>query len=42
MRCSVNSVDDFCLFAPPEPGPNSAIGDTEVRAFLAVGIARLT
>ena len=26
---TVNSVDDFCLFAPPEPGPNSIIGETE-------------
>ncbi|KAJ3486212.1 hypothetical protein NLI96_g4398 [Meripilus lineatus] len=25
----LNSVDDFCLFAPPEPGPNSIIGETE-------------
>lgn len=25
----VNSVDDFCLFAPPYPGSNSTIGDTE-------------
>ncbi|KAI0316225.1 hypothetical protein OF83DRAFT_1196582 [Amylostereum chailletii] len=25
----LNSVDDFCFFAPPEPGPNSVIGDTE-------------
>ncbi|KAI0078570.1 hypothetical protein K474DRAFT_882344 [Panus rudis PR-1116 ss-1] len=25
----VNSVDDFCLFAPPEPGPGSVIGNTE-------------
>jgi len=30
VRISVNSVDDFCLFAPPEPGPNSVIGNTEV------------
>jgi len=27
---AVNSVDDFCLFAPPEPGPGSVIGNTEV------------
>lgn len=26
---AVNSVDDFCLFAPPEPGPGSTIGNTE-------------
>lgn len=26
----VNSVDDFCLFAPPKPGKGSAIGDSEV------------
>lgn len=24
-------MDDFCLFAPPEPGASSTIGDTEVR-----------
>ena len=26
---TVNSVDDFCFFAPPEPGPGSVIGNTE-------------
>ncbi|KDQ50361.1 hypothetical protein JAAARDRAFT_42151 [Jaapia argillacea MUCL 33604] len=25
----INSVDDFCVFAPPDPGPNSVIGNTE-------------
>ncbi|KAH9941889.1 uncharacterized protein BXZ73DRAFT_75053 [Epithele typhae] len=25
----VNSIDDFCLFAPPEPGADSDIGNTE-------------
>ncbi|KAI0302391.1 hypothetical protein B0F90DRAFT_211012 [Multifurca ochricompacta] len=25
----INSVDDFCVFAPPEPGPGSVIGNTE-------------
>ncbi|RDX51785.1 hypothetical protein OH76DRAFT_1454722 [Lentinus brumalis] len=25
----VNSLDDFCLFAPPQPGPDSVIGNTE-------------
>ncbi|KAI0754246.1 hypothetical protein C8Q80DRAFT_1093605 [Daedaleopsis nitida] len=25
----VNSLDDFCLFAPPKPGADSAIGNTE-------------
>ncbi|KAF9051449.1 hypothetical protein BJ165DRAFT_1448837 [Panaeolus papilionaceus] len=25
----INSVSDFCLWAPPEPGPNSVIGNTE-------------
>ena len=25
----VNGIDDFCLFAPPEPGADSAIGNTE-------------
>ena len=27
----VNSLDDFCIYAPPNPGPDSAIGNTEVR-----------
>lgn len=27
---AVNSVEDFCLFAPPEPGADSTIGETEV------------
>lgn len=26
---SINSIDDFCLFLPPEAGPNSVIGNTE-------------
>lgn len=26
---TVNSVDDFCIFAPPEPGADSVIGNTE-------------
>ena len=26
----VNSLTDFCLFAPPSPGADSTIGDTEV------------
>ncbi|THH00115.1 hypothetical protein EW026_g2356 [Hermanssonia centrifuga] len=25
----INSVDDFCVFAPPQPGPDSVIGNTE-------------
>ncbi|XP_006463015.1 hypothetical protein AGABI2DRAFT_43698, partial [Agaricus bisporus var. bisporus H97] len=25
----LNSVDDFCLYAPPEPGADSVIGNTE-------------
>ncbi|KAI0090362.1 hypothetical protein BDY19DRAFT_939852 [Irpex rosettiformis] len=25
----INSVDDFCIFAPPNPGPDSVIGNTE-------------
>ena len=25
----MNSLDDFCIFAPPNPGPGSDIGDTE-------------
>jgi hypothetical protein len=24
---SLNSVDDFCLWGPPEPGPDSLIGN---------------
>lgn len=26
---TINSVDDFCVYAPPEPGPDSLIGNTE-------------
>jgi len=26
---SLNSVDDFCLWGPPEPGPDSLIGNVE-------------
>jgi hypothetical protein len=26
----VNSVEDFCIWAPPEPGPNSVVGNVEV------------
>lgn len=26
---TVNSIDDWCLFAPPTPGPDSVIGNTE-------------
>ncbi|RPD54924.1 hypothetical protein L226DRAFT_82742 [Lentinus tigrinus ALCF2SS1-7] len=25
----INSLDDWCIFAPPEPGPDSVIGNTE-------------
>jgi len=25
----INSVDDFCVYGPPEPGPNSGIGSIE-------------
>ncbi|KAI0045028.1 hypothetical protein FA95DRAFT_1561593 [Auriscalpium vulgare] len=25
----LNAVDDFCVFAPPQPGPGSVIGNTE-------------
>lgn len=28
---TVNAVDDFCLWAPPEPGAGSVIGNTEGR-----------
>jgi len=31
MTVSVNGVNDFCIFAPPDPGPGSVIGNTEVR-----------
>lgn len=26
---TLNSVDDFCIFGPPEPGPDSVIGNVE-------------
>lgn len=26
---TLNSVDDFCLYGPPEAGPDSLIGNTE-------------
>jgi hypothetical protein len=26
---SLNGVDDFCLYGPPEPGPDSLIGNVE-------------
>lgn len=29
ISAAVNSLDDFCLFAPPTPGKNSEIGDSE-------------
>lgn len=29
---SLNSVDDFCMFGPPEPGPDSVIGNVEAIA----------
>ncbi|KIY72666.1 hypothetical protein CYLTODRAFT_417675 [Cylindrobasidium torrendii FP15055 ss-10] len=25
----INGIDDFCLWAPPEPGPESVVGNTE-------------
>ncbi|KAF8258827.1 hypothetical protein EI94DRAFT_1753406 [Lactarius quietus] len=25
----INSIDDWCIFAPPDPGPGSVIGNTE-------------
>ena len=25
----MNSIDDFCFFAPPDPGADSVIGNTE-------------
>ncbi|KAI0266457.1 hypothetical protein BC834DRAFT_823907 [Gloeopeniophorella convolvens] len=35
----LNSVDDFCIFAPPEPGPGSGIGNTEVCFIRLFGSA---
>jgi len=29
LRTCVQSIDDFCIFAPPNPGPDSVIGNTE-------------
>lgn len=29
---TLNSVDDFCLFGPPEVGPDSTIGNIEATA----------
>ncbi|KAF8885286.1 hypothetical protein CPB85DRAFT_1181889, partial [Mucidula mucida] len=29
----INSVDDFCLWAPPSPGADAAIGNTEAIAW---------
>jgi hypothetical protein len=26
---TLNGVDDFCLYGPPEPGPDSLIGNVE-------------
>lgn len=31
----VNSIDDFCIFAPPNPGADSVIANTEVRRVRA-------
>ena len=43
MLILVNSVDDFCVWAPPEPGPGSVIGNTEVSfTYLFGANARLT
>ncbi|KAI0259033.1 hypothetical protein BC834DRAFT_962684 [Gloeopeniophorella convolvens] len=28
----LNNIDDWCVFAPPEPGPGSVIGNTEASA----------
>jgi hypothetical protein len=28
---TVNSIDDWCIWSPPQPGPDSTIGVTEVR-----------
>lgn len=30
LQLKVNSVTDFCIFGPPDPGPDSVIGNTEV------------
>lgn len=32
----VNSVQDWCVWAPPQPGPDSVIGNTEVHAFTSL------
>ena len=37
----VNSIDDFCIFAPPEPGADSVIGNTEVRRVGSVAFTRM-
>ena len=26
---SLNSLDDFCIYGPPDPGPDSLIGNVE-------------
>lgn len=29
LHFTVNSLDDWCIFAPPQPGPDMTIGNTE-------------
>lgn len=31
---SLNGVDDFCVFGPPEPGPDSLIGNVSPTVHL--------
>lgn len=37
---SLNSVDDFCLFGPPEAGPDSLIGNVEPIVVAYCSLAR--
>ena len=37
---TVNSLSDWCIYAPPEPGPDSLIGNTEVRQVSRVSERR--
>ncbi len=30
---TVNSLSDFCVFGPPEPGPDSVIGNIEANRW---------
>lgn len=37
----VNSINDFCIFAPPNPGADSVIANTEVRRMGPVMFTRI-